>query len=59
MRGPIGGHFTWAAADGGPILLVGGGSGVVPLISMLRHRAAGRAGCADGAGLFGAALVTT
>jgi len=38
MRGPIGGHFTWGAADGGPLLLVGGGSGVVPLMSMLRHR---------------------
>jgi ferredoxin-NADP reductase len=39
VRGPIGGHFTWGRADGGPILLVGGGSGVVPLVSMLRHRA--------------------
>jgi ferredoxin-NADP reductase len=39
MRGPIGGHFTWTQADGGPIVLVGGGSGVVPLVSMLRHRA--------------------
>ena len=38
MRGPIGGHFTWGQRDGGPILLVGGGSGVVPLMSMLRHR---------------------
>jgi ferredoxin-NADP reductase len=38
MRGPIGGHFVWQAADGGPLLLVGGGSGVVPLISILRHR---------------------
>ncbi len=38
LRGPIGGHFTWRKADGGPILLVGGGSGVVPLMSMLRHR---------------------
>lgn len=38
LRGPIGGHFTWSARDGGPILLVGGGSGVVPLMSMLRHR---------------------
>jgi ferredoxin-NADP reductase len=40
MRGPIGGHFNWRAADGGPVLLIGGGSGVVPLVSMLRHRAA-------------------
>jgi ferredoxin-NADP reductase len=39
MRGPIGGHFNWGPGDGGPILLVGGGSGVVPLVSMLRHRA--------------------
>jgi ferredoxin-NADP reductase len=39
VRGPIGGHFTWGPADGGPVLLVGGGSGVVPLVSMLRHRA--------------------
>jgi ferredoxin-NADP reductase len=39
MRGPIGGHFIWGAEDGGPLLLVGGGSGVVPLMSILRHRA--------------------
>lgn len=39
FRGPIGGHFNWQAADGGPILLIGGGSGVVPLMSILRHRA--------------------
>ena len=55
MRGPIGGHFIWRAEDGGPLLLVGGGSGVVPLMSMLRHRANRRAGRADDAGLFGAA----
>jgi ferredoxin-NADP reductase len=40
LRGPIGGHFIWSVEDGGPILLLGGGSGVVPLMSMLRHRAA-------------------
>ncbi len=40
MRGPIGGHFIWSVEDGGPLLLLGGGSGVVPLMSMLRHRAA-------------------
>ncbi len=40
IRGPIGGYFTWTAADGGPLLLVAGGSGVVPLMAMLRHRAA-------------------
>ena len=39
IRGPIGGHFIWRAQDGGPVLLVGGGSGVVPLIAMARHRA--------------------
>ncbi len=40
LRGPIGGYFTWEVKDGGPLLLVGGGSGVVPLMAMLRHRAA-------------------
>jgi ferredoxin-NADP reductase len=39
VRGPIGGHFTWRTEDGGPILLVAGGSGLVPLMAMLRHRA--------------------
>jgi ferredoxin-NADP reductase len=38
LRGPIGGHFVWGAADPAPVLLVGGGSGVVPLMSMVRHR---------------------
>ena len=43
VRGPIGGYFVWEAAFGGPLLLVAGGSGVVPLMAMLRHRArAGR-----------------
>jgi ferredoxin-NADP reductase len=40
IRGPIGGHFAWGRDDGGPLLLVGGGSGVAPLLSILRHRAA-------------------
>ena len=40
LRGPIGGYFVWTAEHGGPLLLVGGGSGVVPLRSMLRHHAA-------------------
>ena len=40
LRGPIGGPFTWTASMGGPMLLIGGGSGIVPLMSMLRHRAA-------------------
>jgi len=38
VRGPIGGYFVWDAVDGGPLLLVAGGSGIVPLRSMLRHR---------------------
>src|ERR671939_1925813 len=38
LRGPIGGWFTWAAREGGPLLLVAGGSGIAPLMSMLRHR---------------------
>jgi ferredoxin-NADP reductase len=38
LRGPLGGYFIWKAPDGGPLLLVGGGSGVVPLMSMIRHR---------------------
>jgi ferredoxin-NADP reductase len=40
LRGPIGGYFVWEPGLGGPLLLVAGGSGVVPLRSMLRHRAA-------------------
>ncbi len=40
LRGPIGGYFTWEIVNGGPLLLVGGGSGIVPLMAMLRHRAA-------------------
>ena len=40
LRGPIGGWFAWDAAEGGPLLLVGGGSGVVPLRSILRARPA-------------------
>jgi ferredoxin-NADP reductase len=40
LRGPIGGYFVWEARMGGPLLLVGGGSGIAPLMSMLRHREA-------------------
>jgi ferredoxin-NADP reductase len=40
VRGPIGGHFSWSADEGGPLLLVAGGSGLAPLMAMLRHRAA-------------------
>jgi ferredoxin-NADP reductase len=39
LRGPIGGYFTWRIEDGGPLLLIAGGSGLVPLMAMLRHRA--------------------
>ena len=39
VRGPIGGYFVWDASAGGPLLLAGGGSGIVPLMSMIRHRA--------------------
>jgi ferredoxin-NADP reductase len=38
VRGPIGGYFVWEASMAGPLLLVAGGSGIVPLMSMLRHR---------------------
>ena len=44
LRGPIGGYFVWEAGLGGPLLLVAGGSGVVPLMAMLRHRAAAASG---------------
>ena len=40
LRGPIGGYFVWEALMGGPLLLVAGGSGIVPLMAMIRHRAA-------------------
>ena len=40
LRGPIGGYFVWEPADPDPVLLVAGGSGVVPLMSMIRTRAA-------------------
>jgi ferredoxin-NADP reductase len=38
VRGPIGGYFVWDASEAGPVLLVAGGSGVVPLMAMARHR---------------------
>src|SRR5437660_11145241 len=40
LRGPIGGYFVWEARMGGPLLLVAGGSGIVPLMAMIRHGAA-------------------
>jgi ferredoxin-NADP reductase len=38
LRGPVGGYFMWEPSQGGPLLLVGGGSGVVPLMAMIRVR---------------------
>jgi ferredoxin-NADP reductase len=38
LRGPVGGYFIWEPAQGGPLLLVAGGSGVVPLMAMIRAR---------------------
>src|SRR6476619_1990719 len=40
LRGPIGGYFVWEPSDGGPLMLVAGGSGIVPLMAMIRTRAA-------------------
>jgi ferredoxin-NADP reductase len=40
LRGPIGGPFTWDASQGGPLVLLAGGSGLVPLMAMLRHHEA-------------------
>jgi ferredoxin-NADP reductase len=40
LRGPIGGYFVWKESLGGPLLLIAGGSGIVPLRAMLRHREA-------------------
>ena len=40
LRGPIGGYFVWETALGGPLQLIAGGSGIVPLRAILRHRAA-------------------
>jgi ferredoxin-NADP reductase len=38
LRGPIGGYFVWTVAAGGPLCLIAGGSGIAPLMAMLRHR---------------------
>jgi ferredoxin-NADP reductase len=38
IKGPLGGHFVWSADQPGPLVLIGAGSGVVPLMSMVRHR---------------------
>jgi ferredoxin-NADP reductase len=42
LRGPIGGYFVWETGLGGPLLLVAGGSGIVPLRAIMRHREATR-----------------
>jgi ferredoxin-NADP reductase len=44
LRGPIGGWFAWEAKDGGPLFLVAGGSGIAPLMAMIRHRSAAGSG---------------
>ena len=38
LRGPVGGYFVWEPSQGGPLMLVAGGSGVVPLMAMIRAR---------------------
>ena len=38
LRGPIGGYFVWTIAIGGPLCLIAAGSGIAPLMAMLRHR---------------------
>ena len=40
LRGPVGGYFVWEEVLGGPLFLVGGGSGVVPLRAIVRHHRA-------------------
>lgn len=49
LRGPIGGYFVWDVSMGGPLFLVAGGSGIVPLMAMLRHRNAAFATAGAGA----------
>jgi ferredoxin-NADP reductase len=44
LRGPIGGYFVWAADRGGPLFLIGAGSGIAPLASMLAYRSEAAAG---------------
>jgi ferredoxin-NADP reductase len=50
LRGPVGGYFVWEPGEGGPLMLLAGGSGIVPLRSILRHRL--RAGSAVSACLL-------
>jgi ferredoxin-NADP reductase len=51
LRGPVGGYFVWEPSEGGPLLLVAGGSGIVPLMAMARLRSAA-AGDVDARLLF-------
>ena len=44
LRGPVGGYFVWEPSQGGPLLLVAGGSGIAPLMAMIRLRASTRSG---------------
>lgn len=55
IRGPVGGPFTWTPATAGPLLLIAGGSGIVPIMSMLRHRHAASANVAVPAVLLNSA----
>ena len=54
LRGPIGGYFVWEEQLGGPLLMIAGGSGVVPFRSMLRHREAVGSDVAGAAAVLGA-----
>ena len=44
LRGPVGGYFVWEPSQGGPLLLIGGGSGIAPLMAIIRLRASTRGG---------------
>jgi ferredoxin-NADP reductase len=52
VRGPIGGYFVWKPEDRGPLLLIGGGSGVVPLMAILRHHSLSTSNVSDPAQLL-------
>ncbi len=44
LRGPLGNWFVWTPAHGGPVQLIGGGSGIVPLMAMIRAHGAAKSG---------------
>jgi ferredoxin-NADP reductase len=52
LRGPIGGYFVWTVAVGGPLFLLAGGSGIAPLMAMLRYRAAAKSRYSGAVALF-------